>query len=61
MPYSSVVGLWVYCKKCSSKFQLGPLNARKVQSPEPFDIGWVCKCVCCGNEQTYQRADFAED
>jgi hypothetical protein len=59
----SVVGFYVFCKNCSKRFQLGPFNAREIGASksgelQPYAMGWLCKCVCCGNESTYQREDM---
>jgi hypothetical protein len=50
----------VYCKACSHKFELGPLNAREIPpaADTPFDMGWLCRCDHCGEEADYRRADF---
>jgi hypothetical protein len=63
MEHSSVIGLFVYCKNCSHRFQLGPLDARAIRLPaaehaEPYEMGWLCRCDHCSKEFTYQRADF---
>jgi len=63
MSHRSVIGLYVYCKGCSHKFLLGPLNARALALPSvsatsPFDMGWICRCDHCSKEFTYRRAEF---
>lgn len=60
MAQISVVGMSVYCKACSHKFELGPLNAREIPpaADTPFDMGWLCRCDHCGEEADYRRADF---
>jgi hypothetical protein len=66
MSHSSVIGMHTWCKHCSHRFELGELNARRVDQPvgermEPFEMGWLCKCDHCGTEARYVRADFATD
>jgi hypothetical protein len=63
MAHIDVIGMYVFCRNCSQRIQLGPLNAREVGSPgpgqpEPYAVGWLCRCDRCCKEFTYQRAEI---